>query len=56
MVAKALYGLPGVKLVEMKLRDSPDLLYVTYDASKVDPEKMIEAIQTVRFQAEIRKK
>ena len=44
-------------MVEMKLRDAQDLLYITYDPRKVDPEKMIKTIQTVDdFEAEIRKR
>ena len=40
----------------MKWPETKDLLYVTYDAQKVDPKKMIEAIHKLGFQAEIRKK
>jgi len=55
VVAEALDGLPGVELVEMKWPETEDLLYVTYDAQKVDPKKMIEAIHKLGFQAEVRK-
>jgi|GEM_PF-6231539 hypothetical protein len=40
----------------MKWPETEDLLFVKYDAQKVDPKKMIKTIQTTGFQAEIRKK
>ena len=40
----------------MKWPQTEDLLYVTYDARKINPEKMIEAIRTAGFQAEIQQK
>ena len=56
MVAEALDGLPGVEYSEMKWPETEDLLFVTYDPQQVDPQKMIEVIKKVRFQAEIRNK
>lgn len=49
MVERALAGLPGIKKAEVSFYESK--AWVTYDPSQVTVEQMVNAINSVGFQA-----